>query len=80
MIYAIIVGAIAGWLAGKLMRGGGYGFLKNMLLGIVGGIVGSWVFDTLGATIANGFLGDVVEGFIGAAIILAIASAVKKNN
>ena len=38
MIYAIIVGAIAGWLAGKLMRGGGYGFLKNMLLGIVGGI------------------------------------------
>lgn len=79
MIYAIIIGAIAGWLAGKVMKGGGFGFLKNMILGIIGGLVGSWVFDTVGITIADGILGDVIEGFIGAVIILAIAGAINKN-
>ena len=79
MIYAIIIGAIAGWLAGKVMKGVGFGFLKNMILGIIGGLVGSWVFDTVGITIADGILGDVIEGFIGAVIILAIAGAINKN-
>jgi uncharacterized membrane protein YeaQ/YmgE (transglycosylase-associated protein family) len=79
MIYAIIIGAIAGWLAGKVMKGGGFGFLKNMILGIIGGLVGSWVFDVIGITIIDGILGDIAEGFIGAVIILAIAGAINKN-
>jgi len=79
MIYAIIIGAIAGWLAGNLMKGGGFGFLKNMILGIIGGVVGNYVFETLGISLVDNVLGDIIEGFIGAAIILAIAGAIKKN-
>ncbi|MFD1292856.1 GlsB/YeaQ/YmgE family stress response membrane protein [Lutibacter holmesii] len=79
MIYSIIIGGFAGWLAGNIMKGGGYGILKNILLGIIGGLVGGWVFNFLGVIILNGFLGDLLEGVIGAVIILAIAGAVKKK-
>lgn len=79
MIYSILIGALAGFLAGKLMRDGGFGFLKNMILGIIGGIVGSWIFGTLGVSLSDGVIGDLIEGVIGAAVILAIASAIKKR-
>ena len=48
MLYSIIIGGIAGWIAGNLMKGGGYGIFKNILLGIVGGFVGGWLFNQLG--------------------------------
>ena len=44
MIYSILVGLIAGWLAGQVMKGGGYGVLMDIVLGLLGGIVGGWVF------------------------------------
>jgi len=78
MIYSIIIGGIAGWLAGNIMKGGGYGILKNILLGIIGGLVGSWIFGFLGIIILNGTFGDLLEGVIGAVVILAIAGAIKK--
>lgn len=79
MIYSIIIGGIAGWLAGNIMKGGGYGIFKNILLGIIGGLVGSWIFDFLGIIILNGTFGDLLEGVIGAVVILFIAGAVKKK-
>jgi uncharacterized membrane protein YeaQ/YmgE (transglycosylase-associated protein family) len=48
MIYSILVGLIAGWLAGQVMKGGGYGVLMDIVLGLLGGIVGGWVFGALG--------------------------------
>lgn len=78
MIYSIIIGGIAGWLAGNIMKGGGYGIFKNILLGIIGGLVGGWIFGFLGIIILNGTFGDLLEGVIGAVVILAIAGAVKK--
>ena len=48
MIYSILVGLIAGWLAGQVMKGGGYGVLMDIVLGLLGGIVGGWVFRSLG--------------------------------
>ena len=47
-LWWIIIGAIAGWLAGKLMRGGGFGLLVNILVGIAGAIIGGWVFGQIG--------------------------------
>ncbi|WP_417953743.1 GlsB/YeaQ/YmgE family stress response membrane protein [Flagellimonas spongiicola] len=44
ILYAILIGAAAGWLAGKIMKGGGFGALINIILGIVGGAVGNWLF------------------------------------
>ena len=48
ILYALLIGALAGWLAGKIMKGGGYGTLLNIILGIIGGAVGNWLFGTLG--------------------------------
>ena len=79
MIYSIIIGGIAGWLAGNIMKGGGYGILKNIILGIIGGLVGGWLFGTLGISLIDGWPGDLLEGVIGAVVILAIAGAVKKK-
>lgn len=78
MIYALIIGAIAGWLAGKLMKGGGFGLLLNIVMGIVGGIVGNWLFSTLGITLMSGLIGDILTGVIGACAVLFVASLFKK--
>ena len=48
MLYAIVVGLIAGWLAGQVMKGGGYGVVVDILLGLVGGVVGNWVLGSMG--------------------------------
>ena len=46
LIYSLIIGALAGWLAGKFMKGGGFGILINIILGIVGGLISGWLFST----------------------------------
>ena len=72
-IWFIIIGILAGFIAGKLMRGGGFGLFINLLLGIVGGILGGWVFGLLGIATA-GILGSLITSVIGAVLILWIAS------
>lgn len=78
LLYALLIGAIAGWLAGKLMKGGGFGIVLNIIIGIVGGIVGNWIFAKLGVAIGSGFISDVITGAIGACVILFIAGLFKK--
>lgn len=78
MLYAILIGALAGFLAGKLMKGGGFGFLINMILGIIGGVVGDWLFGVLEISIADGIVGDLITGVIGAAVVLFVAGLFKK--
>ena len=73
---ALIVGGVAGWLAGKVMRGGGFGVLINVIIGIVGGLIGNLLIEWLpflDFLKQWGVVGSVLIGFIGAAIILAIA-------
>ena len=79
LIGAIIVGAIAGWLAGKIMRGGGFGFLVNLLLGLLGGIVGGWIFRQLGIEWSNGWIGETGTAVVGAVVVLWVASLFKKK-
>jgi uncharacterized membrane protein YeaQ/YmgE (transglycosylase-associated protein family) len=74
----IIVGLIAGWLAGQVMKGGGYGILVDIILGILGGIVGGWVFGLLGLH-AGGLIGSIVVSFVGAVILVWITRLVKKK-
>ncbi len=78
LLYAVIVGLIAGWLAGQVMKGGGYGILVDIILGILGGIVGSWVFGLLGLH-AGGLIGRIVVSFVGAVILVWITRLVKKK-
>lgn len=74
----IIVGGIAGWLAGQIMSGGGYGIVMNVVLGIVGGIVGGWLFKTLGIAASSGIIGTIITSAAGAAVILFVAKLLKK--
>lgn len=78
MIYAILVGLIAGWLAGQVMKGGGYGILIDILLGLVGGVVGGWLFGALGVFPGGGILGSIVVSFVGAVILVALTRAIKR--
>jgi len=78
MLYAILVGLIAGWLAGQVMKGGGYGILIDILLGLVGGVIGGWLFGALGIYPGGGVLGSIVVAFVGAVILVALTRAIKR--
>lgn len=75
---AVIVGGLAGWLAAKLMTGGGFGLLGNVILGIAGAVLAEWLFPILGISLGSGFLGSLLSAIIGAAIVLAVIRMVKK--
>ena len=77
LIYWIVVGLIAGWLAGNVMKGGGYGVVMDVVLGIVGGVVGGFVFSLLGLH-ADSLIGQIIVAFAGAVILVWIARKVKK--
>lgn len=73
----IVLGLIAGWLAGQVMKGGGYGVLGDIVLGIVGALVGGFLGSTLFGWDVTGFnISSILLAFIGACIVIAIARAV----
>ena len=78
LLYALLIGAVAGWLAGKVMKGGGFGVLLNIVIGIIGGLVGNWLFSALGINFLDGVIGDILTGAIGACAVLFIAGLFKK--
>jgi uncharacterized membrane protein YeaQ/YmgE (transglycosylase-associated protein family) len=78
MIYWLVVGLIAGWLAGLVMKGGGYGIIVDILLGIVGGFLGGWLFGRLGIWPAGGMLGSIIVAFVGAVILVGITRLLKR--
>jgi uncharacterized membrane protein YeaQ/YmgE (transglycosylase-associated protein family) len=77
LIYWIIVGLIAGWAAGQLMKGGGYGVVMDIVLGMVGGVVGGWLLGALGIY-AGGLIGTIVVAIIGAVFLIWITRLLKK--
>jgi len=74
----ILVGLVAGWLAGQVMKGGGYGVLVDIILGILGGILGGWIFGALGIWQGGGMIGSIIVAFIGAVILVAITRMLKR--
>ncbi len=78
LVYWIVVGLIAGWLAGKVMKGGGYGVLVDTILGMLGGIVGGWVFGMVRIWPGGGIIGSILVAFVGAVILVWIARKLKK--
>lgn len=69
---AIVIGLIAGWIAGKLMRGRGYGIVADIVLGLIGAIIGSWIFTRLGIE-ASGRLGFLAMATVGAVLLVGAA-------
>lgn len=69
----ILLGLIAGWLAGKLARGRGFGCIGDVILGLIGSVVGGWIFTKLGIVHTNTFLFSLAAATVGAVILVAIA-------
>ncbi len=71
----IIVGLIAGWLAGQFMKGGGYGVLGDIIMGIIGAFIGGLIFSFLLPGSSAGLIGSIVVAYIGAVVLIAILRA-----
>jgi uncharacterized membrane protein YeaQ/YmgE (transglycosylase-associated protein family) len=74
----LLIGAVAGWLAGLLMRGGGFGLLGNILVGIVGAVIGGFLFGLAGISPGGGMIGSLITAVMGAAVLLLIVGLIKK--
>ena len=75
----LLVGAIAGWLAGKLMKGRGFGLVGNIIVGLVGGLLGGWLLGALNAPIGSGLGSQILTSLIGASALLFAIGLFKKS-
>lgn len=73
ILIAVIIGAVAGWLAGLIMKSNTGGVLFNIILGIVGGFVGNWVFRQLNVSTESTILGELLTATVGAVILILLA-------
>jgi uncharacterized membrane protein YeaQ/YmgE (transglycosylase-associated protein family) len=78
LVIFLLIGAAAGWLAGMLMRGGGFGALGNIVVGILGAVVGGFLFDRLGLSTGGSLVGSLITAVAGAAVLLFIVGLIKK--
>jgi len=78
IIVWLIIGAIAGWLAGQLVKGGGFGLIGDIVVGIVGALIGGWLAGVLGISIGSGYVASMITAVIGAVILLLIVRAIKR--
>lgn len=79
LLWFCLVGLIAGWLAGMLVKGGGYGIIGDMIVGILGALIGGFVFRSLGASVGGGLLGSIVVATIGAMILIFLLRLIKRG-
>ncbi len=77
-LWFLIVGALAGWLAGVMVKGGGSGLVTNLIVGVIGALLGGFLFSLVGATGGGGLLGSLLVATIGAVILLFIVRKLKK--
>jgi uncharacterized membrane protein YeaQ/YmgE (transglycosylase-associated protein family) len=71
-IWWIIVGLIAGWATGRIMKGSGYGPIMDIVLGIIGAVLGGWIMTSLGVGMGGGIIGSIIVAIIGAVILVWI--------
>jgi uncharacterized membrane protein YeaQ/YmgE (transglycosylase-associated protein family) len=78
LLIFLIVGALAGWLAGVLVRGFGFGLLGNIIVGIIGAFLGGWLFRALGVSLGAGLVGVFLTALIGAVVLLFLISLIRR--
>jgi uncharacterized membrane protein YeaQ/YmgE (transglycosylase-associated protein family) len=72
IIVIIVVGILAGWLAGKVMEGGGFGLIGDLVVGLIGAFIGDWLLPRLGIHLGSGLIELIISAFIGAVVLLFI--------
>jgi len=75
----LVIGAVAGWLAGVLVKGGGFGLLVDILVGIVGAFIGGWLAGLLGIGVGGGIAASIVTATIGAVVLLLILRLIRRG-
>ncbi len=78
LIIWLIVGAIAGWLAGIVVRGGGFGLIGDIIVGIIGAFIAGWLFPQLGFHLAVGIVGIILDAAIGAIVLLLLIRIIRR--
>ena len=78
LLVFIIVGAIAGWLAGLIVKGYGFGLIGNIVVGIIGAFIAGWLLPRIGLVIGGGIVADIINAVIGAVILLLIIRLIKR--
>jgi uncharacterized membrane protein YeaQ/YmgE (transglycosylase-associated protein family) len=77
-VWFLIIGLIAGWLAGKIMKGSGYGLIGDLVIGVLGALIGGSLFGLLGLS-ANGFIGSLIAAVVGAIVLIFIIGLINKK-
>lgn len=78
LLWFLVVGLVAGWLAGILVKGGGFGLVGDLIVGVVGAFLGGFLFNTFGVSMGGGFVGSLVVATVGAVVLLFIVRLVKR--
>lgn len=78
LLVTLIIGAIAGWLAGLVMKGRGFGLIGDIVIGVIGASVGGWVLGSLGVSIGGGLIGAIINATIGAIIVIIVVRQLRK--
>ena len=79
LVLILVVGVVAGWLAGQLVRGTGYGLIGDLIIGIIGAYIGTWLLPQLNIHIGSGMVGAIVTATIGAVLLLIILGVFRKR-
>jgi len=80
IVWWLIVGLVAGFLASLVMRGGSFGIVGDLIAGIVGAFIGGWLFSLLGISAGGGIIGSIIIAFVGACILIAILRLFSRRN
>jgi uncharacterized membrane protein YeaQ/YmgE (transglycosylase-associated protein family) len=78
-VWFLLIGLVAGWLAGALVKGGGFGVVGDIVVGVIGAVLGGWLFRQFGASSEGGLLGSIVVATVGAVVLLVILRMIKKK-
>ena len=78
ILIILIVGAVAGWLAGQIVRGMGFGLIGNIVVGIVGALIAGWLLPRIGISIGGGMIASIINATIGAVVLLVILGLIRR--
>ena len=77
-VWFILIGLVAGWLAGQVMKGGGFGVIGDIVVGVLGALLGGFLFRSLGVSAGGGLLGSIIVATIGAVVLILILRLIKR--
>ncbi|MCR8956947.1 GlsB/YeaQ/YmgE family stress response membrane protein [Variovorax sp. CCNWLW225] len=78
LLWFLVVGLVAGWLAGILVKGGGFGLVGDLIVGVIGAFLGGFLFSTFGVSMGGGLVGSLIVATVGAVVLLFIVRLIKR--